>query len=336
MPSAVQTHLTRIASLVALTGMLLASNLTHAQTAGGTGSAAWPNKPVKLVVAFAPGGPADIIARLLGQRLGEALGQSVVVENKPGAAGSVAPGMIAKGEADGSTWLVTTSSYAVNPAMQRNLPFDPERDLTATVFVASSPNVIVGNPSFKGRGLKDVIAEAQHGKFNYATAGAGTTPHLSAEYLFKVLAKVNVTHIPYQGGGPSANAVMSSQVDLGSVALPAVIELVKGGRVQALAVTGAKRDAAIPNVPTVAESGFPGFEDATWVALFAPAKTSAEIVRRMNAEVNTILKMPEFQTRLAGLGFEPMGGSTADASAYLKTELVKWARVVRETGAKLD
>jgi tripartite-type tricarboxylate transporter receptor subunit TctC len=336
MPSAVQNPFTGVARLVALASALLVSNLSHAQTASAPGAATWPTKPVKLVVAFAPGGPADIIARLLGQRLSEALGQSVVVENKPGAAGSVAPGIIVKTEADGSSWLVTTSSYAVNPAMQRNLPFDPERDLTATIFVASSPNVIVGNPSFKGRVLKDVIAEAQHGKFNYATAGAGTTPHLSAEYLFKVLAKVNVTHIPYQGGGPSANAVMASQVDLGSVALPAVIELVKGGRVQALAVTGAKRDAAIPSVPTVAESGFPGFEDATWVALFAPAKTPADVVRRMNAEVNTILKTPEFQTRLAGLGFEPMGGSTADASAYLKTELVKWARVVRETGAKLD
>jgi tripartite-type tricarboxylate transporter receptor subunit TctC len=296
----------------------------------------WPTRPVRFVVAFAPGGPADIIARLLGQKLSETLSQPVVVENRPGAGGSVASGVVAKAEPDGYTLLINTSSYAVNPAMQRNLPFDPERDLTLAALVASSPNLIVAAPNLKPQTLKEVMAAAAGGKFNYGTAGAGTTPHLSAEYLFKVLGKVDVTHVPFQGAGPALNATMAGQTELASVALPAAVELVKAGKVRGLAVTGSKRVAAIPMVPTVAESGFPGFEDATWVGVFAPARTAPAIVQRLNTEVNSILRQPEFQARLAAVGFEPMGGSSAEAAAFLKTEMAKWARVVHETGAKVD
>jgi tripartite-type tricarboxylate transporter receptor subunit TctC len=297
---------------------------------------AWPNKPVRFVVAFAPGGPADIIARLLGQKLGEVLGQSVVVENRGGAGGSIASGLVAKAEADGYTLLINTSSYAVNPAMQRNIPFDSEKDLTLAVLVASSPNIIVSSLNLPAQNLKDMLVDAKSGKYNYGTAGAGTTPHLTAEYLFKVLSKVDITHIPFQGGGPAVNAAMAGQVELASVALPPAVELVKAGKIRGLAVTGSKRVAAIPNVPTVAESGFPGFEDTTWVGVFAPSRTAPEIIARINTEVNTILKSSDFQARLAGVGFEPMGGSTAEAADFLKAELAKWARVVRATGAKAD
>lgn len=297
---------------------------------------AWPQKPVRFVVAFAPGGPADIIGRLLGQKLSEALGQSVVVESRAGAGGSVASAAVARADADGTTLLINTSSYAVNPAMQRNLPFDAEKDLTLAALVASSPNLLVAAPNLSAASLREVVALARSGKLNYGTAGAGTTPHLTAEYLFKVLAKVDVTHVPFQGAGPALNAAMGGQIELASVALPAAVELVKAGKVKGLAVTGSRRVAAIPNVPTVAESGFPGFEDYTWVGVFAPARTPADVVQRLNTEVNTILRNADFQSRLAAVGFEPMGGTTVEAASYLKTELAKWARVVKETGAKVD
>jgi tripartite-type tricarboxylate transporter receptor subunit TctC len=232
--------------------------------------------------------------------------------------------------------LINTSSYAVNPAMSRNQTFDAEKDLTLASLVASSPNLIVGAPNLKARTLKEVIAEAQTGKDKYGTAGAGTTPQLSAEYLFKILAKVDVTHVPFQGAGPALNAAMGGQIELASVALPAAVELVKGGKVRGLAVTSNKRVAAIPEVPTVAESGFPGFEDYTWVGVFAPAKTPEAIIQRINREVALIQRSPDFQARLAAAGFEVMGGSTREAQDFLRTELSKWAKVVKETGARAD
>jgi tripartite-type tricarboxylate transporter receptor subunit TctC len=298
--------------------------------------AAWPNKPVKFVVAFAPGGPADIIARILGQKLGEALGQSIVVENRGGAGGSIASSIVAKAEADGYTLLINTSSYAVNPAMARTQTFDAEKDLVLASLVASSPNLIVASPKLKAKTLREVMVEAQSGQYNYGSAGAGTTPQLSAEYLFKVLGKVNVTHVPFQGAGPALNATMGGQIELASVALPAAVELVKAGKVVGLAVTSSKRVAAIPDVPTVAESGFPGFEDYTWVGVFAPARTPEAIVQRLKQEVAAIQRQSDFQAKLATAGFEVMGGSTTEAQNFLRAELTKWARVVKETGAKAD
>lgn len=302
---------------------------THAQTT-------YPTKPVKFVVAFAPGGPADIIARLLGQRLSESLGQPVVVENRAGAGGNVASGIVAKAAPDGYTLMINTSSLAVNVSLSKNPGFDAEKDFTLASVVASSPNLLVAYPGLKAKNLQEIVAEAKSGKLNYGTAGAGTTPHLTAEYLFKVLAKVDVTHIPFQGAGPALNATMGGQVEMASVALPAAVEMVKGGKVRGLAVTSNKRVAALPDVPTVAESGFPGFEDYTWVGVFAPSKTPTEVVQHLNSEINKILRSADFQAKLAGVGFEPVGGSTKEAADYLKAELAKWAKVVKETGTKVE
>ena len=296
----------------------------------------YPTKPVKLVVAFAPGGPADIIARLLGQRLSESLGQPVVVENRAGAGGNVASGIVAKAAPDGYTLMINTSSLAVNVSLSKNPGFDADKDFTLASVVASSPNLLVAYPGLKAKNLQEVVAQAKSGKLNYGTAGAGTTPHLTAEYLFKVLAKVDVTHIPFQGAGPALNASMGGQVEMACVALPAAVEMVKGGKVRGLAVTSNKRVAALPDVPTVAESGFAGFEDYTWVGVFAPSKTPPEVVQHLNSEINKILRSADFQTKLAGVGFEPVGGSTKEAAEYLKTELTKWAKVVKETGAKVE
>ncbi|AOB29430.1 hypothetical protein AKI39_00245 [Bordetella sp. H567] len=296
----------------------------------------WPTGPIRFVVAFAPGGPADIIGRLLAQQLTPALGQNVVVENRPGAAGSVAAAMVARARPDGYTFLIDTSAYAVNPAMQRDLQFDSEKDLTPAALVASTPNLLVIAPTLKPRTLKEVMAAARDGSYNYGTAGAGTTPHLTAEYLFKVLGKVPITHVPFQGAGPALNAAMSSQVQLASVALPPAVELVKSGRVRALVVTSNRRSAALPDVPTVAESGFPGFEDVTWVAVFAPAGTPQPILEKFNQAVTRLQKDPAFLARLTAIGFEPQGGSLPQVRDYVHGEFAKWVRVVNTTGAKVN
>jgi tripartite-type tricarboxylate transporter receptor subunit TctC len=310
---------------------LSVAGTAQAQTASG-----YPNKPVKFVVAFAPGGPADIIARLLGQRLSESIGQPVVIENRGGAGGSLASGIVAKVPADGYTLMINTSSYAVNTSLAKNPSFDAEKDFVLASVVASSPNLLVSFPGLKAKNLQEIMAEAKSGKLNYGSAGAGTTPHLTAEYLFKVLGKVDVTHIPFQGAGPALAATMGGQVEMASVALPAAVEMVKGGKVRGLAVTSNKRVASMPDVPTVAESGFPGFEDYTWVGVFAPSKTSPEIVNYLNLEVGKILRSADFQAKLAGVGFEPVGGTPKEAGDYLKVEITKWAKIIKETGVKVD
>lgn len=299
-----------------------------------TGS--WPARPVKLVVAFAPGGPADIIARLLAQRLTERLKQAVIVENRGGAGGNVAAQAVSRADPDGYTLLVTTSAFAVNPSLSRKAGYDPIKDFSTINIVAGTPNLLVASPSLPVQTLKDVFKLAKTQNLSFGTAGGGTTPHLSAEYLFKSLAKVNILHAPYTGAGPALTAVMGNQIPLASVALPAAVALVKADKVKALAVTSARRVSSMPDVPTVAELGYPGFSFATWVGLFAPAKTPAGIVERLNSELNLILFIPEFQQQLDKAGFSPIGGSLNKSSDYLKAELVKYAKVVKDTGITAD
>ena len=297
---------------------------------------AYPAKPVRFIVSFGPGGPADIIARLLGQKLTEPLGQPVVVENRAGAGGAVAAAAVHKMPADGYALLVTTTAFAVSPSMGRNAGYDPEKDYLLASVVASSPNVLVAGPSLKARSLQELVNQAKSGKLNYATAGAGTTPHLTAEYLFKVLAKVDVTHIPFQSGAQAVTATIGGQTEVASAALPGALEMLKAGKIRGLAVTSRKRFFAIPEVPTVAESGFPGFEDYTWVGVLAPSGTPLDVVTRLNSEINKLLATSDMQTRLAGVGFEPVGGSLAEAATYLKSEVARWAKVVKETGVRAE
>ncbi len=313
-------------ALIAGTAACIAPHAAWSQGAG------WPNKPIKLVVAFAPGGPADIIARFLSQRLSDRLKQSVIVENRGGAGGNVAAQAVARAEPDGYTLLVSTSAFAVNPALSRKAGYDPIKDFATAGIVAGTPNLLVAAPALPVQTLADVFKLAKTQNLSFGTAGGGTTPHLSAEYLFKSLAKVNIVHAPYTGASPALSAVMGNQIQLASVALPAAIALVKADKVKPLAVTSAKRVAAMPNVPTVAELGFPGFSFATWVGVFAPAKTPTAIVNRINSELNLILFIPEFQQQLDQAGFSPIGGSVNKSTDYLKAELLKYAKVVKETG----
>jgi tripartite-type tricarboxylate transporter receptor subunit TctC len=307
---------------------------------GASFAQAWPNKPVRFVVSFAPGGPADIIARVINQKLAESLGQPVLVENRAGAGGVVATQQIARGGAatsDGYTVLVTTSAFAVSPSLAKSPGYDIEKDFAPVSLIASQPSVIVAYPGLNLNSLKDVIAAAKVGKpLNFGTAGTGTTPHLAAEYLFKVLAKVDVQHVPYNGGGPALQSVVGGNVELVNVALSPAIPLIKAGKLRGIAVTGPQRSAALPDVPTVAESGFPGFEDYTWVGALMPAGAPAEAVNRLSSEVDKLLKTPEMIERLNGIAFEPVGGPPSRFAQTIKTDAARFGRFVRETGAKIE
>lgn len=295
---------------------------------------AWPTRAVKIVVAFAPGGPADIVARLIAQALQEKLGQSVVVDNKGGAGGNIAARLIAREAADGYTLLVTTSSIAVNQTLYKDPGFDIARDFTPIALIAASPNVLIAHPSEPANNLKDFLRQNKGKKVSYGSAGIGSTPHLTGDHVLRVLGGLDTTHVPFQGAAPALQATAANHVPIASIALPPAVPLVRAGKVKALAVTSIKRNPALPDVPTVAESGFPEFEDYTWVGLFAPAKLPTEIVTRLNGILVEALQKQDMRDRLAGAGLEVQTGSPAEFSTYLGREVVKWGRIVKQTGVE--
>ena len=296
---------------------------------------AWPAaKPVRVVVAFAPGGPADIAARIVAQALQERLGQSFMVDNKGGAGGNIAARLVAKEPADGYTLLVTTSSLAVNQTLYKDPGFDLLKDFTPVALIADSPNILVAHSSEPAKNLKEFLGLYKGKQLSYGSAGVGTTPHLTGDNVLRVLGGLDATHIAYKGAGPALQAAAGNQVQIASVALPPAIPLVRSGKIKGLAVSSAKRHPALPDVPTVAESGFPGVEDYTWVGLFAPAKLPADVVATLNTAVNEALKQPEFKERLAGAGLDAKGGTPADFSTYLGSEVTKWGRIVKQTGVE--
>jgi tripartite-type tricarboxylate transporter receptor subunit TctC len=311
-----------------LLALLLASGSVLAQP--------YPSKPIRVAVAFPPGGPVDIIARLMGPKLGELLGQSIVVENVVGAGGNVATARVAKAAPDGYTVLAHSSAYAVNPALYANAGYDGEKDFVAIAIVASQPNLIVVHADFPAKTLAELLARARTEKLAFASAGNGTTPHLTGENLFKVRAKVDITHIPFKGGGPAATAVLGGQPPIGSIAGAAPLPHVKAGRLRALAVSSARRIAALPDVPTLAELGYPGMEDYTWVGFFLPAGTPPELAQKLNDAVVRVAHDPQIKERLEALAFDVTAAPLAETAAYVKSELAKWSKVVRDVGAKVD
>jgi tripartite-type tricarboxylate transporter receptor subunit TctC len=292
----------------------------------------FPNKQVRLIVPYAPGGPTDIIARLISQKLAEVWQQPVIVENRPGANGNLGTSYVAKSVGDGYTILLNTTSITVNASLFNNPGYSLEKDFIGVANVASSPNMIVAGKSLVAKNLKDALDEAKTGKLNYASPGEGTTPHLTAEYLFKVLAKVPVEPIHYKGAGPAVNAALTGEVQFSSVAVPAASQFIKTGKLIGLAVTSAKRLNNLPEVPTVAESGFADFEDYTWVGVFVPTSTPTAIVEKINVDIQKILDEPSFKDRLATVGFDAVGGNVSQFNQYLKKESLKWSKVVNEIG----
>ena len=305
---------------------------------GAVHAQAWPSKPITYIVPFPPGGTTDVLARIIGQKLGAALGTTIVVENKPGAGGNVGSEFVAKAAPDGYTILGgTISSHAINVSLYPKLPYDPVTSFQPITLIGTNPNILVVNASSPYKSVQDVTAalKAKPGSLSYASAGNGTSQHLSAE-LYKYLAGVDMVHIPYKGSGPAIQDVIGGQVpmmfDTSVVAGPHI----EGGRLRALAVTSAKRASAFPNVPTMAESGVPGYDVVSWQAIFAPAGTPKPIVDRLHAELAKILKDPEVQDRLAKLGLDPSGMTPSELAAFQKAEIDKWAKVIKAANIKID
>lgn len=296
----------------------------------------YPTKPVKIVVGFAPGGGSDFIARVIAQQLTGRLGTQVLVENRPGAGSLIGAEFVIKSPADGYTLLLTPASYTVNPSVYK-LSFDPLNDITPIVQLSRGPYVVAVNPSVPAKTLQELVALAKRepGKLSYASSGTGAHVHVATEY-FLYTAGINIVHVPYKGTGPALNDTIGGNIQLifGSVAT--ALQHVKSGRLRALAVTTPKRIAAAPDVPTVAESGYPSYEVTNWHGLVGPKGLPKEIVERLNREVNEAVKSKEVEKVLAGDGLEPAGGSPEDLAAILKAEVARWAQVVKRAGIKVE
>jgi tripartite-type tricarboxylate transporter receptor subunit TctC len=312
---------------------ILALLLLAAGTAFGQ---PFPSKPIRMVVAFPPGGPVDVVARLLSPKMSETLGQSIVIENVGGGGGNIAAQRVAKSAPDGYTVLAHSSAYAVNPTLIGNLGFDAEKDMTAIAVVASQANLIFVHADFPAKSLKELLERARTEKLAFASPSSGTTPHLTGENLFKLRAKVDITHIPFKGAGPAMTAVLGGQPPIGVLAGTAPLPHVKAGKIRVLAVSSANRLPSLPDVPTLNELGFTGMEDYTWVGLFVPAGVRAEVAQKLNAALLAAVKSPEAKERLEALAFEITAAPLAETATYVKSELAKWGKVVRETGAKVD
>ena len=310
--------------------LILVSSVAFAQ--------AWPNRPVRILVGFPAGQATDVLARMAAQRLSDATGQQFFVENRPGASGNIAFEMAARSAPDGYTLLMGSSgTAAINPALYSKLPFDMNKDFAPVIMMANVPQVLIVNLNFPPKSVKELIdyAKTRPGKIDYASGGSGLTNHLIME-MFKSATDLRLVHIPYKGGPPALTDLIAGQVQLMFETTVGALPHVRSGKLRALAVSTAKRSAAAPELPTVAESGVPGFDATAWIAMFAPAGTPREIVARLNAEINKGLATPEMRDRLIGLGADPVGGTPEEFGATLKGELVKWAKVVKESGAKIE
>ena len=315
---------------------LLALLLAATLAAPGALAQSWPAKPVRILLPFAPGGPTDIAARLLSPKLQESLGQSIVIENRGGAGGNIGTAAVAKSPADGYTFLLTSSAFAVNASLYPNAGYDADKDFIPVGLIAWQPNMVFVNSSLPARTLAEFFAYAKTAKLSFASPGSGTTPHLTGENLFRLLAKLDVPPVHFRGAGLMVAAVVGGEPPVGVGAISGPIAQIKAGRLRGLAVSSEKRVPALPDVPTLAESGFPGLHDYTWIAVFAPTGTPAPIVQKLNEAINNGLQQPEIRERLDQVAFEPLGGSTQQVAAYVKGEIAKWGKVVRDTGVKPD
>ena len=314
---------------VAVTAALLAAALPAAAQNN------YPNKSVRFVVPFAPGGGTDIIGRIIAQALGEALGQPVVVDNRGGAGSTLGTEIVAKSPADGYTLLFGNISLAFNATLYQKLSYDAQRDLAPITLAAVQPNIVVIHPSLPAKNLREFIdlARANPGKYNYASAGVGSGTHLAAE-LLKMLTKTNLVHIPYKGTGPALNDLVGGQVNMMVSTFASALPHVKSGRLRALGVTTTKRSPAAPDVATLIEGGVAGFDYSTWYGVFAPRGTPKPIIDKLHATTHKVLAREEIKNRLDGQGVDAIVNSPAEFAAYLKSETDKWGKVVKATGAK--
>jgi tripartite-type tricarboxylate transporter receptor subunit TctC len=319
--------------------MLVIAACTTALTAVVAGAAdTYPVKPIRLIVPFPPGGPADALARMVGDRLSASLGQSVIVDNRPGAAGNIGMELAAKAAPDGYTLvLAPAGNLTVNPSLYRNVPYDVARDFAPVTVIAAVPNILVVNPAVPAQDLADLIryAKANPGRLNYSSPGSGSGAHLAGE-LLKSAAGIDVVHVPYNGIAPAVTAVIAGDVQLMFAGAPSALPQVNGGKLRALAVASPKRIVAAPALPTLDESGLPGFDVTSWYSIVAPAGTPPAVIERLQREIARALDNPDIRAKLAGLGAEPIGNSPAEFAAMIKSETAKWSKIVKDANIKPD
>lgn len=318
-------------------GAVVAAACIAYPVVAATATPTYPTKPIRVLVGFPAGGSTDVLTRLIGIRLTEALGQQIIVDNRPAASGILASELVAKGNPDGYTLMMATvASHGINPSLYRRIPYDAIRDFSPVTLVATYPLVLAVNPSVPVKTVKDLIeaARAKPGQFRLASSGSGSPGHLSGE-IFKGLAKIDWIHVPYKGGAPANVAVLSGEAHLTFATMPAMIPHVRAGRVLALAVTTAKRSPAAPDIPAVAES-LPGFDVSSWAGLVAPAGTPRSIVARLNAETVKVISSREMAERLSTEGAVPVGGTPEHFAAFIKAEVEKWGKAVKQAGVQLD
>ena len=324
-----------------LIGLALTLFLALAALPGGADAIAqvYPSKPIRFVVPYPPGGSVDIAARALGQKLSEAWGQPVVVDNRAGAGGNIGADLVAKSPADGYTLLMgAVATHAINPTLYAKIPYDPVKDFTPVALVVQVPNILVVNPSVPAKSVKELIelARAKPGTLNFASGSTGSTGHLAGE-LFNTMADVKMVHIPYKGAAPAMADLLAGQVQLMFDNLANALPNVKAGRLRALAVTTLTRSPAVPDLPTIAESGLPGFDLTTWFGVMVPAGTAPEIVAKLNAEIVRALATKDMHERLEKMGAEAPTNNTPERfAAFIRTEAAKYAKVVKESGAKVE
>ncbi len=298
----------------------------------------YPSKPIRIVVPFPPGGATDILARAVGVELTRAWGQPVPVENRPGAGGNIGADMVAKAAPDGYTLVMgTVGTHAINMSLYSKMPYDTVKDFAPVTLVASVPNILVVHPSLPVKTVHDLIelAKSKPGQIYFASSGNGTSIHLAGE-LFKTMAGVNMVHVPYKGSAPAVADLLGGQVSCMFDNMPSSLPHVKAGKLRGIAVTSARRSPATPDLPTIAEAGLPGYEASSWFGILAPAGTPREIVTKLNQTIVASLQTPEMRERLSSQGAEPVGDTPEEFAAYIKSEIAKWAKVVKASGAKLD
>ena len=327
-----------LASVATLATLVIAMAAAPQALAQGGAASTYPSRPIRLVVPFPAGGTTDIMARAVAQKLSETWGQQVIVDNRPGAGGNIGSDLVAKAPPDGYTLLMgTVGTHAINPSLYARMPYDHVKDFAPVILVAGVPNVLVVNPSLPVHSVQELIAyaKANPGKLNFASSGNGTSIHLSGE-LFMVMAGVTMTHVPYKGSAPALTDLMGGQVQLMFDNLPSSLAFIKAGKLRALAVTSANRSSALPDLPTLEESGLPGFEASSWFGMLAPAGTPPSIVAKLNGVIATWLATPEAKEKLASQGAIAAGGTPEAFARHIAQETTKWAKVVKQSGARVD
>ena len=329
---------TTASGLLSMLAMTTIPSPVLAQSASTGSGQAYPTKPIRLIVPFPPGGAVDAIGRIIGQKLGESFGHNVIIDNRGGAAGAIGSELAARSPPDGYTLLVgSTSTISINPALNPRLAYRPKRDFVPISVVGFVPHVLLVSTTVSANNVKEFVAfaKAQAKPVTYASVGSGSPHHLAGE-IFKGMTGIDMVHVPYTGSGPALIALMGGQVQFLSLDMPAALPQIGGGKVKALGVAAAKRDPLVPDLPTVSESGLPGFEISGWYGIFAPAKIPQEIVATLSAEIGRLLATADVRANLAKIGVNVLGGSPQEVAAYIQREDAMWAKAIRDSGTKVE